>query len=60
MINESPGNRATKGYMTREKLSPNIHYTNQGHNGWTSGGIADAIGAESSESRRRPTFRAHK
>lgn len=37
-------NRITKGYMTRvvEKL-PNIHYTNQGHNGWTSGGIADAI-----------------
>ncbi len=38
------GNRVKKGYMTRvtEKL-PNIHYTNQGHNGWTSGGIADAI-----------------
>jgi lysophospholipase L1-like esterase len=38
------GNRITKGYMTRvkEKL-PDIHYINQGHNGWTSGGIADAI-----------------
>jgi len=38
------GNRVTKGYMTRivEKL-PNIHYINQGHNGWTSGGIAKEI-----------------
>jgi len=38
------GNRITKGYMTRvtEKL-PNIHYTNQGHNGWTSIGIAESI-----------------
>lgn len=38
------GNRITKGYMTMvtEKF-PNITYTNQGHNGWTSGGIADAI-----------------
>jgi len=38
------GNRVTKGFMTRvvEKL-PNIHYINQGHNGWTSGGIADQI-----------------
>jgi lysophospholipase L1-like esterase len=38
------GNRVTKGYMTRvvEKL-PNIHYINQGHNGWTSGGIAESI-----------------
>ena len=46
-LNEHPnetGNRITKGYMTRvvEKL-PNIHYINQGHNGWTSGGIADKI-----------------
>lgn len=41
---DETGNRITKGYMTRvtEKL-PNIHYINQGHNGWTSGGIADAI-----------------
>jgi lysophospholipase L1-like esterase len=38
------GNRITKGYMTRvvEKL-PGISYTNQGHNGWTSGGIAASI-----------------
>lgn len=46
-LNEHPdeaGNRITKGYMTRvvEKL-PNIHYINQGHNGWTSGGIANEI-----------------
>ena len=38
------GNRITKGYMTlvTEKL-PHIQYTNQGHNGWTSGGIANSI-----------------
>ena len=38
---DETGNRITKGYMTMvaEKL-PNIHYKNQGHNGWTSGGIA--------------------
>jgi lysophospholipase L1-like esterase len=38
------GNRVTKGYMTRvvEKL-PGIAFINQGHNGWTSGGIAAAI-----------------
>ena len=46
-LNEHPdetGNRITKGYMTRlvEKL-PYIHYINQGHNGWTSGNIADSI-----------------
>ncbi|MEP7371992.1 MAG: SGNH/GDSL hydrolase family protein [Chitinophagaceae bacterium] len=46
-LNEHPdetGNRISKGYMTmvHEKL-PHIHYSNQGHNGWTSGGIADAI-----------------
>ncbi len=42
-LNET-GNRITRGYMTRvvEKL-PNIHYINQGHNGWTSGGIANEI-----------------
>jgi len=41
---EETGNRITKGYMTRlsEKL-PHIHYINQGHNGWTSGRIADSI-----------------
>ncbi len=46
-LNDHPnetGNRITKGYMTRvvEKL-PNIHFTNQGHNGWTSGAIAQSI-----------------
>jgi len=35
------GNRISKGYMTRvvEQL-PNVQFVNQGHNGWTSGGIA--------------------
>jgi len=46
-LNDHPketGNRVTKGYMTRvtEQL-PYIHYTNQGHNGWTSGDIAGTI-----------------
>ncbi|GAA4459618.1 hypothetical protein GCM10023189_33570 [Nibrella saemangeumensis] len=46
-LNEHPNetkNRITKGYMTRvtEKL-PNIQYTNQGHNGWTAGRIAQSI-----------------
>jgi lysophospholipase L1-like esterase len=46
-LNDHPdetGHRITKGYMTRlsEKL-PHIHYTNQGHNGWTAGRIADSI-----------------
>lgn len=45
-LNDHPdqtGNRVTKGYLTliTEKL-PHIRYINQGHNGWTSGGIADA------------------
>jgi len=41
---DETANRITRGYMTRvtEKLS-NIHYINQGHNGWTSGGIAKEI-----------------
>lgn len=41
---DETGNRITRGYMTRvtEKLH-HIHFINQGHNGWTSGGIADAI-----------------
>ncbi|GAB2535834.1 SGNH/GDSL hydrolase family protein [Spirosoma aerophilum] len=41
---DETGNRVTKGYMTRvtEKL-PNVHYINQGHNGWKSGDIASAI-----------------
>jgi lysophospholipase L1-like esterase len=46
-LNEHPnetGNRITKGYMTmvKEKL-PGINYINQGHNGWTTGRIADSI-----------------
>ena len=46
-LNEHPnetGNRVTKGYMTGviEKL-PAVTYINQGHNGWTSGGIAKEI-----------------
>jgi lysophospholipase L1-like esterase len=46
-LNEHPnetGNRITKGYMTRvvEKL-PHLTYINQGHNGWTSGRIAEKI-----------------
>lgn len=42
-LNET-GNRITKGYLTMvvEKL-PNIHYINQGHNGWTAGDIANNI-----------------
>jgi len=41
---DETGNRITKGYLTRvtEKL-PHIQYTNQGHNGWTSGNIATEI-----------------
>ena len=41
---EETGNRITKGYMTRvtEEL-PHVRYSNQGHNGWTSGGIAKEI-----------------
>jgi hypothetical protein len=46
-LNEHPnetGNRVTKGYMTRVKERlPYINYINQGHNGWTSGGIAESI-----------------
>jgi lysophospholipase L1-like esterase len=46
-LNDHPnetGNRITKGYMTgvTEKL-PHIEYINQGHNGWTSGRIAEKI-----------------
>jgi lysophospholipase L1-like esterase len=41
---DETGNRVTKGYMTDvvEKL-PYVNYINQGHNGWTSGGIAKEI-----------------
>jgi lysophospholipase L1-like esterase len=46
-LNEHPdetGNRVSKGYMTlvSQKL-PHVKYINQGHNGWTAGGIADKI-----------------
>ena len=41
---DETGGRITKGYMTRvvEKL-PYFSYINQGHNGWTSGNIANEI-----------------
>ncbi len=41
---DETGNRITSGYMTRvtNKLS-NIHFINQGHNGWTASRIADSI-----------------
>jgi lysophospholipase L1-like esterase len=41
---DETGNRVTKGYLTGvvEQI-PNLRYINQGHNGWTSGGIADNI-----------------
>lgn len=36
--------RITEGYMTRlTQQLPYIHYINQGHNGWTSGDIAENI-----------------
>ena len=41
---DETGKRVTKGYMTgvTEKLT-DIKYINQGHNGWTAGGIAKEI-----------------
>ncbi|MGF7072796.1 SGNH/GDSL hydrolase family protein [Mucilaginibacter sp. R-33] len=46
-LNDHPdetGNRVKKGYLTRvTELLPNLRYINQGHNGWTSGGIAGNI-----------------
>ncbi|MBE7170603.1 MAG: SGNH/GDSL hydrolase family protein [Williamsia sp.] len=47
------GNRITKGYMTlvTERL-PNLHFINQGHNGWTVVRIAkeiDQLGLEKSD-----------
>lgn len=42
-INET-GHRITSGYMTRVTAKlPNIKYINQGHNGWTTVGIAKEI-----------------
>jgi len=46
-LNDHPnetGNRVTSGYMTRVTAAlPNIHFTNQGHNGWTATRMADSI-----------------
>lgn len=46
-LNDHPdetGNRVTKGYLTGVvEQVPNLRYINQGHNGWTSGGIAENI-----------------
>ncbi len=41
---DETGNKVKKGYLTRvvDQL-PNLRYINQGHNGWTSGGIAEHI-----------------
>jgi lysophospholipase L1-like esterase len=41
---DETGNRVTIGYLTRvTRRLPNLRYINQGHNGWTSGGIAQNI-----------------
>jgi lysophospholipase L1-like esterase len=41
---EEAGNRVAKGYMSRvTEEMPHIKFVNQGHNGWTSAGIADKI-----------------
>lgn len=41
---DETGNRIAKGYMTLvSEQIPEITYINQGHNGWTSGNIADSI-----------------
>lgn len=41
---DQTGNRVTKGYMTRVcETLPHIRYINKGHNGWTSGNIAESI-----------------
>jgi lysophospholipase L1-like esterase len=46
-LNDHPnetGNRISKGYMTIvSEMIPNIHFINQGHNGWTCGNIAASI-----------------
>lgn len=47
-LNDHPdetGNRVKKGYLTRvTEMLPGLRYINQGHNGWTSGAIAQEIG----------------
>lgn len=41
---DETGNRINGGYMTMvKKQLPYVSYINQGHNGWTSGGIAENI-----------------
>lgn len=41
---DEAGNRITKGYMTLIcERHPEVHYTNKGFNGWTSGDIASQI-----------------
>ncbi len=41
---EEAGYRVAKGYMSRvTEEMPHIKFVNQGHNGWTSAGIADKI-----------------
>jgi lysophospholipase L1-like esterase len=41
---DETGNRITHGYMSIVTAAhPNIHYINQGHNGWTTEGIAHEI-----------------
>lgn len=42
---DETGNRVTKGYLSRVVAElPNVHYINQGHNGWKASDIADKIG----------------
>jgi len=47
-LNDHPdetGNRVTKGYLSDVVAElPNLHYINQGHNGWKSSDIAGKIG----------------
>jgi len=41
---DETGNRITSGYLTKVTAQyPNIKYINQGHNGWTTAGIAKEI-----------------
>lgn len=41
---DETGNRVSKGYLSRVVAElPNIHYINQGHNGWKSSDIASKI-----------------
>ncbi len=50
---DETGKRISSGYMTRVvKKMPGMHYINQGHNGWTAGGIAehiDSLGIEKAD-----------